>query len=176
MKSSSVSLGNQLQTRTVFYLVSGLLSGMVLWGIEAVDRHFALHSQFVQAGEAALFPLYFVFTAVGGPLWGLFLALCAGIRLGGIQLGRSFFGTAPKKLGRYEIPAGVSHRLLAIAGIFIFFGLLAVVIPTYFSDPLYGMLAGATEKIRLLRTLFGYRKISTVLILGALAVAVALLD
>ncbi|MBX7224259.1 MAG: sulfatase [Blastocatellia bacterium] len=70
----------------------------------------------------------------------------------------------------------MSHLLLAIARIFIFFGILAVVIPTYFSDPLYGMLAGATEKIRVLRTLFGHRKISTVLILGALAVAVALLD
>ncbi|HND20274.1 MAG TPA: hypothetical protein PLB18_12935, partial [Acidobacteriota bacterium] len=75
MNSKAVPISAHIKSRLFFYLVTGFLSGCILWLVEGIERTFSLKHNFVQPGESKIFWLYFVFTALGGPLWGLFLGL-----------------------------------------------------------------------------------------------------
>ncbi len=173
MNSKAVPISAHIKSRLFFYLVTGFLSGCMLWLVEGIERTFSLSHNFVQPGENKIFWLYFVFTALGGPLWGLFLGLTSSLRLFGFQF---ISGEAPNRIGKFEIPGHWRQRVLGMAAVFAFFGVLAVLFPAYFSDPLYGMFAGATEKMWAFRLVFGHRKISTALILAGLTFLFCVLD
>lgn len=171
--SKVTSLGSEIISRLFFYLIVGLLSGSILWILEGLERSISLNSKFVQPGEKYLFWCYFVFSALGGPIWGLFLGINSSIRL---LISNLFTTQNDIKLAKWRIPGALRGFVAGLIGIFLFYCLLSLIVPNYFSNPLYGMFAGATDKIKILRQFFGHRKIAMLSILSGLSILFCLFD
>lgn len=128
----------EIKVRIAFYSVVGLLSGLLLWVIECLERNLVLQNKFVQVGEEYLFSNYLVFTALGSLIWASFLVMCSTIRLATFFLIK---GT-PIKLAKFEISGKSIQNILSSLAIFSIFVLLWLLIDDYFSKPLYKMVTG----------------------------------
>ncbi len=161
---------SELKSRISFYLTLGLMSGLLLWIIEVVERFFSLKQNFVQPHETFFFPFYFVPTAWGSVLWSLFLIMCMTTHLISLEL-----------IDKTKVIANLinnkwKQKLVASLGLLLIFILLWALIPTYFTSPLYEMFLSITEKVPLVSLIFAREKLSTLLILFSLAIFVTVLD
>lgn len=161
---------SELKSRISFYLTLGLMSGVLLWTIEVIERFFSLKNNFVQPHEAFFFPSYFVPTAWGSLLWALFLIMCMASRLISLEL------VDKTKVTKNLINSIWKQNLVASLGLLLIFILLWALIPTYFTSPLYEMSVSITEKIPYVGLIFVREKFSTLLILFSLSIFVTILD
>lgn len=146
------------------------MSGVLLWIVEVVERFFSLKHNFVQSHEAIFFPFYFVPTVWGSLLWASFLIMCMATRLISLQI------VDKTKIKENLINSKWKQNLVAILVLLLVFILLWLVIPTYFTSPLYEMFVSITEKAPYLSLIFSKEKFSTLLILFSLAIFIIVLD
>jgi len=165
------NFSEQIKSRISFYLIISLLSGVLLWILEGLERSTVLYNKFIQPGEVYLFSSYLVFTALGSLLWGMFLIMCSTTRLATFQL----VNPNPLNLKGLTINGKWKQTLVSSLALLSIFILLWISIHTYFTKQLYKMVAGLVEPVSYLRSVFEYRQLATFLILLGLAFLLTLL-
>jgi hypothetical protein len=166
-----MNFSQQIKSRIPFYLIVGLLSGVLLWAIESIERCFTLHNYFIQIGERYLFCSYLVATTLGSILWGMFLIMCSTTRLATFHL----VNNKPITLGSYVIDGKWKQKFFSFLALLFVLILLRITIHDYFTLPLYNIATGLTESFSYLNAFFKYSQTAVVFILLVLAFSLTIL-